>query len=144
MPRKNVRKYKRNVLMPPGHPIILLMAAVSVNRSIHSRTNHERGKVQHFHVQTVTVYLMQTGFSQYSQTSLIRTQKEQSQVSVSERFPFKRGHYDDVTFDSTYSFKWSVAKTRLTLVFRLHLNLLIHSTKTLSFLHTTLYISATK
>ena len=42
--RKNVpkgaRKYKRNALMPPGHPIILLksnlfnMAAVSVKRSI--------------------------------------------------------------------------------------------------------------
>ena len=42
--RKNVQKsalkYKRNVLMPPGHPIILLksnwfnMAAVSVKRSI--------------------------------------------------------------------------------------------------------------
>ena len=37
---KSARKYKRNVLMPPGHPIILLksnsfsMAAVSVKRSI--------------------------------------------------------------------------------------------------------------
>ena len=37
---KSVRKYKQNVLMPPGHPIILLksnsfnMAAVSVKRSI--------------------------------------------------------------------------------------------------------------
>ena len=33
---KSARKYKRNVLMPPGHPIILLksnrMAAVSVKR----------------------------------------------------------------------------------------------------------------
>ena len=36
-------------------------------------------------------------------------------------------------YDSTYSFKCSVAKTRLTLAFKLHLNLLIHSTKTLSF-----------
>ena len=36
-------------------------------------------------------------------------------------------------FDSTYSFKFSVAKTRLTLVFQLHLKLLIHSTKTPSF-----------
>ena len=35
-------------------------------------------------------------------------------------------------YDSTYSFKCSVAKTGLTLVFKLHLNL-IHSTKTLSF-----------
>ena len=37
---KSARKYKRNVLMPPGYPIILLksnlfnMAAVSVKRSI--------------------------------------------------------------------------------------------------------------
>ena len=36
-------------------------------------------------------------------------------------------------YDSTYSFKRSVARTRLTLVFKLHLSLLIHSTKTLSF-----------
>ena len=35
-------------------------------------------------------------------------------------------------YDSTYRFKCSVAKTGLTLVFKLHLNL-IHSTKTLSF-----------
>ena len=34
---------------------------------------------------------------------------------------------------STYSFKCSVAKTRLTLVFKLHLNFLIYSTKALSF-----------
>ena len=38
---KSARKYKRNVLMPPEHPIILLksnlfkMATVSVKRSIH-------------------------------------------------------------------------------------------------------------
>ena len=37
---KSARKYKRNVFMPPGHPIILLksnyfnMAAVSIKRSI--------------------------------------------------------------------------------------------------------------
>ena len=37
------------------------------------------------------------------------------------------------TTDSTYSFKCSVPKTSLTLVFKLHLSLLIHSTKTLSF-----------
>ena len=35
------------------------------------------------------------------------------------------GHF----YESTYSFKCSVAKTRLTLIFNLHLNLLIHSTK---------------
>ena len=39
------------------------------------------------------------------------------------------GHF----YGSTYSFKCSVAKTRLTLVFNLHINLLIHSTNTLSF-----------
>ena len=55
-------------------------------------------------------------------------------MSVLERCPYKRGHYDDVNFyDSTYSVKCSVAKTRLTVVFKLHLSLLIHSTKTLSF-----------
>ena len=58
----------------------------------------------------------------------------QSKVSVLERCPFKRGHYNDVTqYDSTYSFQCSVAKTRPTLVFKRHLNLSIHSTKTLSF-----------
>ena len=34
----------------------------------------------------------------YSRTSLIRTPKGQSKVSVLERCPYKRGHYDDVTF----------------------------------------------
>ena len=34
----------------------------------------------------------------YSQTSLIRSPKGQSEVSVLERCPYKRGHYDDVTF----------------------------------------------
>ena len=36
-------------------------------------------------------------------------------------------------YDSTYSFKCSVAKTRFTLVFKLHLKFLIQSTKKLSF-----------
>ena len=36
-------------------------------------------------------------------------------------------------YDSTYRFRCSVAKARLTLVFKLRLRLLIHSTKTLSF-----------
>ena len=36
--------------------------------------------------------------TRYSQTSLIRTLKGQSEVSVLERCPHKRGHYDDVTF----------------------------------------------
>ena len=34
----------------------------------------------------------------YSRTSLIRTPKGQSEVSVLERCPYKRGHYDDITF----------------------------------------------
>ena len=34
----------------------------------------------------------------YSRTSLIRTPKGQSKVSLSERCPFYRGHYDDVNF----------------------------------------------
>ena len=70
-------------------------------------------------------------------TSLIRTLRSVPSVYVLERCPYKRGHYDDVTFMtfhySTYSFKCSVAKTRLTLVFKLHLNFLIYSTKALSF-----------
>ena len=72
----------------------------------------------------------------YSQTSLIRTLKGQSEVSVLERCLYKRGHYDDVTFMTpltVLSVQYYVAKTRLTLVFKLHLSLLIHSTKTLSF-----------
>ena len=36
-------------------------------------------------------------------------------------------------YDSFYGFKCSVAKTRLTLVFKLHLKVLIQSTKPLSF-----------
>jgi len=34
----------------------------------------------------------------HSQTSLILTPKGQSKVSVLERCPYKKGHYDDVTF----------------------------------------------
>ena len=59
------------------------------------------------------------------QSNLRNTDTEgtkQSVRTVLERCPYKRGHYDDVTFDSTYSFNCSVAKTRLTLVFKLHLN----------------------
>ena len=37
-------------------------------------------------------------FRIYSRTPLIRTPKEQSKVSVLKRCPYKRGHYDDVTF----------------------------------------------
>ena len=37
-------------------------------------------------------------FHLYSRTSLIRTLKGQSKLSVLERCPCKRGHYDDVTF----------------------------------------------
>ena len=72
-----------------------------------------------------------------SRTSLIRTPKGQSEVSVLEGCPYKRGHYDDVTFMTplTVFNRGLVAnyKTRLTLVFKLHLKLLIHKIKTLSF-----------
>ena len=34
----------------------------------------------------------------YSRTSLIRTPKGQSKVSVLDRCPYKTGHYDNVTF----------------------------------------------
>ena len=37
-------------------------------------------------------------FLSCSRTSLIRTPKGQSKVSVLERCPFYRGHHDDVTF----------------------------------------------
>ena len=72
----------------------------------------------------------------YSQTSRIQTPKGQSEVSVLERCPYikKRSLRWHHFYDSTYSFKWSVAKTRLTLIFKLHLSLLIHRcTKALSF-----------
>ena len=50
----------------------------------------------------------------------------QSQVSVLERCPYKRGHYDDITF-------MTPLMTQLTLIFKLHLKLSIHSTETLFF-----------
>ena len=56
-------------------------------------------------------------------TSLKRTPKGQSEGSVLERCSYTRGHYDDVTFDFTYSFKCSGAKTSLTIAFKLHLKL---------------------
>ena len=37
-------------------------------------------------------------FRNYSRTSLIRTPKGQSKVSVLGSCPFYRGHHDDVTF----------------------------------------------
>ena len=37
---------------------------------------------------------------QCSQTSLIRTPEGHSEVSVLERCPYWRGHYDDVIFNS--------------------------------------------
>ena len=78
-------------------------------------------------------------------------------MSVLERCPYKRGYYDKVTFmidckpvlifaySSTReqfekkptvlqsTFMMPLAKTRFTLVFQLHLILLVQSTKTLSF-----------
>ena len=46
---------------------------------------------------------------------------------------YKRGHHDDVTFMTPLTVLSVGAKTGLTLVFKLHLSLLIHSTKTLFF-----------
>ena len=69
----------------------------------------------------------------YSQTSLIRTPKGPSKVSVLERCPYKRGHYHDVTFMTPLTvLSVQSLKPRLPLVFKLHLNLLIHNAKTLS------------
>ena len=68
----------------------------------------------------------------YSRTSLIRTPKGQSEASVIERYPYKRGHYDDVTFLTPLTvLSVQELKPRLTLVFKRYLSLLIHSTKTL-------------
>ena len=64
----------------------------------------------------------------------MRTSKGQSEVSVLEKCPYKRGHYDDVTLMTPLTvLSLQCAKIRLTLVFKLHLNLLIDSAKTLSF-----------
>ena len=55
-------------------------------------------------------------------------------MSVLERCPYKRGHYDDVTFITPLTvLRVQFSKTRFTLAFKLHLNLLIQNTKTLSF-----------
>ena len=51
--------------------------------------------VNYVHIFKVKLNLF---FIYYSRTSLIRTPKGQSEVSVLERCPYKRGHYDDVTF----------------------------------------------
>ena len=62
----------------------------------------------------------------YRRTSLIRTPKGQSEVSVFETCPYK-SHYDYVTYNSAYSFECSVAKPGS----HSYLNcILIHSTKT--------------
>ena len=49
----------------------------------------------------------------YRQTSLIRAPKGQSEVSVLERCPYKRGHYDDVTFMTPLTVLGNQAHTRL-------------------------------
>ena len=71
--------------------------------------------------------------STYSRTSLIRTPNgTERSVRIREVSVWKRSLPWRHFYDSTYRFKCSVTKTGLTLVFKLHLNL-IHSTKTLSF-----------
>ena len=58
-------------------------------------------------------------FNSFTVKYLIRTPKGQCKVSALERCLHKRGHYYAITYsDSTYSFKWSVAKARLTPVFK--------------------------
>ena len=48
-------------------------------------------------------------------------------------YTYKRGHHDDITFMTPLTVLSVAAKTRLTIVFKLHLSSLIHSTKTLFF-----------
>ena len=60
----------------------------------------------------------------------MRTPKGRSEVSVLEGCPNKRGQCDDITFTTPLTaLSGSVAKTSFTSVFKLHLNLLTHSTK---------------
>ena len=68
------------------------------------------------------------------------TAKGQSEVSVLKDiyiyiyiYTYKRGHHDDITFMTPLTVLSVAAKTRLTIVFKLHLSSLIHSTKTLFF-----------
>ena len=65
-----------------------------------------------------------------SRAFLMRTPKGRSEVSVLEGCPHKRRQYDDVTSTTPLTvLSGSVAKTSFTSVFKLHLNLLTHSTK---------------
>ena len=61
------------------------------------------------------------------------TKRTERSVRLREVSIWKRSLWWRHFYDSTYSFKCSVAKTRLTRVFKLHLKLLIHCAKTLSF-----------
>ena len=61
------------------------------------------------------------------------TEGTERSVRIREVSVLKRSLWWSHFYDYTYSFKCSVVKTRLTLVFKLHLKLLIHSTKALSF-----------
>ena len=61
------------------------------------RVSQRRGRGLHkLFLQGLLHRLLQS--FEYSQTSLIRTPKGQSKVSILERCPYKRGHYNDVTF----------------------------------------------
>ena len=64
-------------------------------------------------------------------------------MSVLERCPYKRGHYDDVTFMTPLKVLSvsSVAKTRRTVAFKLDLKLLIHSANTLSVAYNDVHLS---
>ena len=68
------------------------------------------------------------------QSNLSNTDTERTERSVRISIRIKEVTMRERHFYySTYSFKCSVAKTRLTLVFKLHLKLFIHSTKPPSF-----------
>ena len=70
----------------------------------------------------------------YSRTSLIQTPKGPSKGSVLEKCLYKRGHYRDITFMTplTVLSVQSLKPGSHALVFKLHLNLSIHSAKTMS------------
>ena len=68
-----------------------------------------------------------------SNLSNMDTEGTEQSVCIREVSIWKRSLWWRHFYYSTYSFKCSVAKTRLTLIFKLHLKLLTHSTKTTSF-----------
>ena len=68
-----------------------------------------------------------------SNLSNMKSEGTEQSVCIREVSIWKRSLWWRHFYYSTYSLKCSVAKTRLTLIFKLHLKLLTHSTKTTSF-----------